>query len=56
MKEILIDGRQLVLEHHVEVLEHLGIALHARLPSRARAEWPLDGTSLLAARLLSDEA
>jgi hypothetical protein len=31
MKEILIDGRQLVLEHDVEVLEHLGIALHDRL-------------------------
>ena len=54
MKEILIDGRQLVLEHRVEMLEHLGIALHDRLRSfDALAERPLEGAS---SRLLGDEA
>ena len=31
VQEVLVDGRQLILQHHVEVLDDLRIALHGRL-------------------------
>ena len=31
VQEVLVDGRQLILQHHIEVLDDLRIALHGRL-------------------------